>query len=255
MAGLFFLFLIVLVFLFFFMVGGLRVINQYERGVVLTLGKYTTTKQPGLTWIFPVIQTMTKVDMRITTTDIPQQEVITKDNVPVGINAVVYFQVQSAERAILNIKDYTLAVSQYAQAALRDVIGGIELDPLLSEREQIAEEIQKIVAAATQSWGIFVTDIKIQDIELPADMKRIMAKQAESERERRAVIIRAEGEFSAAKKLAEAAGVLSAVQGGISMRTLQTIEKINPDPSKTVIFALPVEVLEGIRAIGQSMSK
>ena len=157
---------------------GLRVVNQYDRGVVLTLGKYTSTRQPGLTWLLIGIQKMTKVDLRITTTDIPQQEVITKDNVPVGINAVVYFQVQSAEKAILNIKDYTLAVSQYAQAALRDVIGGIELDPLLSEREQISEEIQKIVVQATESWGILVTDIKIQDIELPADMKRVMAKQA-----------------------------------------------------------------------------
>ena len=176
-----------------FILFGLRVINQYDRGVVLTLGKYTSTRQPGLTWLLIGFQRMIKIDMRITTTDIPQQEVITKDNVPVGINAVVYFQVQSAENAILNIKDYTLAVSQYAQAALRDVIGGIELDSLLSEREQIAEAIQKIVVAATQSWGLLVTDIKIQDIELPADMKRVMAKQAESERERRAIIIRAEG--------------------------------------------------------------
>ena len=172
-----------------------------------------------------------------------------------GINAVVYFKVDNAQLALLNIKDYTLAVSQYAQAALRDVIGGIELDPLLSEREKIAEEIQKIVAGATQSWGVSVTDIKIQDIELPADMKRVMAKQAESERERRAVIIRAEGEFEASKKLAQAAEALSAVSGGLSMRTLQTIEKINPDPSKTVIFALPVEVLEGIKALGKGLNR
>ena len=239
---------------FFFILFGLRVVNQYDRGVVLTLGKYTSTRQPGLTWIFIGIQKMTKVDLRITTTDIPQQEVITKDNVPVGINAVVYFQVQSAEKAILNIKDYTLAVSQYAQAALRDVIGGIELDSLLSEREQIAEAIQKIVVAATQSWGLLVTDIKIQDIELPADMKRVMAKQAESERERRAIIIRAEGEFQASERLAQAASVLSSTPGGLSMRTLQTIEKINPDPSKTVIFALPVEVLEGIKAISKAVT-
>lgn len=232
-------------------ISGLRVIDQYERGVVLTLGKYSSTKNPGLNWILPGIQRMIKIDLRITTTDIPQQEVITKDNVPVGINAVVYFQVQSAEKAILNIKDYTLAVSQYAQAALRDVIGGIELDPLLSEREKISEEIQKIVEKATASWGILVTDIKIQDIELPADMKRVMAKQAESERERRAVIIRAEGEYSAAEKLAQAAGVLSNTPGGLSMRTLQTIEKINPDPSKTVIFALPVEFFEGVKTLSQ----
>ena len=242
-------------FILILLIGGLRIVDQFERGVVLTLGKYTSTRQPGLTWLLIGIQRMTMVDLRITTTDIPQQEVITKDNVPVGINAVVYFQVQSAENAILNIKDYTLAVSQYAQAALRDVIGGVELDAVLSEREKIAEEIQKIVERATQPWGILVTDIKIQDIELPADMKRIMAKQAESERERRAVIIRAEGEFTAAEKLAQAASVLSAAPGGISMRTLQTIEKINPDPSKTVIFALPIEFFEGIKSLSQYLKE
>lgn len=243
----------IFIFAVFLTVIGLRVVDQYERAVVLTLGKYTSTRQPGLTWIFVGIQRMIKIDLRITTTDIPQQEVITKDNVPVGINAVVYFQVQNAEQAILNIKDYELAVSQYAQAALRDVIGGIELDPLLSEREKIAEEIQKIVEEATKAWGILVTDIKIQDIELPADMKRIMAKQAESERERRAVIIRSEGEFSAAEKLAKAAQILSATPGGLSMRTLQTIEKINPDPSKTVIFALPIEFFEGVKSMSEWM--
>ncbi|MEI6626968.1 MAG: slipin family protein [bacterium] len=237
----------------FVVIPGLRVINQYERGVVLTLGKYTGTRNPGLTWILVGFQKMMKVDLRITTTDIPQQEVITKDNVPVGINAVVYFQVQSAEDAMLNIKNYTLAVSQYAQAALRDVIGAIELDPLLSEREKIAEEVQKIVSLATQSWGILVTDIKIQDIELPADMKRVMAKQAEAERERRAIIIRAEGEYQASERLAQAAKALSSTPGGLSMRTLQTIEKINPDPSKTVIFALPVEIMSGFQAIAQTI--
>ncbi|MFA6376690.1 MAG: slipin family protein [Candidatus Paceibacterota bacterium] len=235
--------------IFLVVIIGLRVVDQYERALVLTLGQYTGTRAPGLTWIFVGIQRMVKVDMRITTTDIPSQEVITKDNVPVGINAVVYFQVESAEKAILNIKDYTLAVAQYAQAALRDVIGGIELDPLLSEREKISEAIKKIVDQATNSWGINVTDIKIQDIELPADMKRVMAKQAESERERRAIIIRAEGEFQASAKLADAAKMLSETPGGLSMRTLQTIEKINPDPSKTVIFALPVEIMEGFRKL------
>lgn len=239
----------------FFLIIGLRIINQYERGVVLTLGKFTGTRAPGLTWILVFVQRMIKVDMRITTTDIPQQEVITKDNVPVGINAVVYFQVQNAENAILNIKDFSTAVSQYAQAALRDVIGAIELDPLLSEREKIAEEVQKIVSAATQSWGILVTDIKIQDIELPADMKRVMAKQAESERERRAIVIKAQGEFEAASQLSQAANVLSSTPGGLSMRTLQTIEKLNPDPSKTVIFALPVEFFEGVKTLTQYLKE
>ncbi|MFA6909115.1 MAG: slipin family protein [Patescibacteria group bacterium] len=239
----------------FFIIIGLRVVDQYQRGVILTLGKYTGTRMPGLGWIFPGIQRMTKVDLRVTTTDIPQQEVITRDNVPVGINAVVYFQVESAEYAILNIKDYTLAVSQYAQAALRDVVGSIELDSLLSEREKTAEEIKKIVDEATKAWGLNVTDIKIQDIELPADMKRVMAKQAESERERRAVIIKAEGEFTAAEKLAQAAERLGRVPGGLSLRTLSTIEKINPDPSKTVIFALPVEFMEGFKSLAQHFSK
>lgn len=241
----------IFVFAAVFLLGGLRIVDQYERGVVLTLGRYTSTRTPGLTWIFPGIQRMMKIDLRITTIDIPQQEVITKDNVPVGINAVVYFQVENAEFATLNIQNYALAVSQYAQAALRDVIGGIELDALLSEREKISDAIKTIVDEATKSWGINVTDIKIQDLELPADMKRVMAKQAESERERRAVIIRAEGEFSAAQKLSEAAGVLSSIPGGIAMRTLQTIEKINPDPSKTVIFALPIEFMQGVQAISE----
>ncbi len=240
---------------FFIILAGIRVINQYERGVILTLGKYTGTRTPGLNWIFPVIQKMIKVDLRITTVDIPQQEVITKDNVPVGINAVVYFQVEQAEYAILQIKDFTLAVSQYAQAALRDVIGSVELDTLLTERDKIADEIKKIVDEATNNWGINVTAIKIQDIELPADMKRAMAKQAESERERRAVIIRAQGELSASENLKAAALNLSSVVGGLSLRTLKTIESINPDPSKTVIFALPVEVMEGIKALAKNNDK
>ncbi len=249
------LILIFIIVFFFLLIPGIRIVDQYERGLILTLGKYTGTRHPGLNWIFPGIQRMIKIDMRIKTVDIPQQEVITRDNVPVGINAVVYFQVQSAEKAILNIQDYSLAISQYAQAALRDVIGGIELDSLLSEREQVAEQIQRIVEIATKQWGLLLTDIKIQDIELPADMKRIMAKQAESERERRAIIIRAEGEYTASEKLAKAASVLSGTPGGISMRTLQTIEKINPDPSKTVIFALPIEFMEGLKSIGKSINK
>ncbi len=247
---------ILLLFLFVvFGLGGLRIIDQYERGVVLTLGRYTSTRTPGLTWLLVGFQRMIKIDLRITTIDIPQQEVITRDNVPVGINAVVYFQVESAEHALLNVKDYSLAVSQYAQAALRDVIGGIELDNLLSERIKTAEEIKKIVDEATKGWGINVADIKIQDIELPADMKRVMAKQAESERERRAVIIKADGEYTAAEKLAQAAERLTAVPGGLSLRTLSTIEKINPDPSKTVIFALPIEFMEGVKSLRDYLKK
>lgn len=246
-----FWFLVLGIIVFIFLIGGLRIVDQFERGVILTLGKYTSTRAPGLTWIFVGIQRMIKVDLRIITAGIPQQEAITKDNVPVGINAVVYFKVDNAEQAILEIENFSKAVKEYSQAALRDVIGGVELDELLAEREKIAEEIKKIVDNATKAWGVSVMDIKIQDIELPADMKRIMAKQAESERERRAIIIRAEGEYTASVKLSEAAKILSAAPGGISMRTLQTIEKINPDPSKTVIFALPMEFYEGMKSLSK----
>lgn len=252
MAEIMFLFIIVGG---FFILFGLRVVDQYERGVVLTLGKYTGTRGPGLTWILLGIQRMYKVDFRIATVDIPQQEVITKDNVTVGINAVVYFKVRNAEKAILEIQDFRHSVALYAQATLRDVIGEVELDTLLSQRDQIADEIKKIVDEATDPWGIEVDYIKMQDIELPADMKRVMAKQAEAERERRAVIIQAEGEYSASKKLAQAAEVLSSVPAGISMRTLQTIEKIQPDPSKTVIFGLPVEFYEGMKSLTKLANK
>ena len=234
---------------------GIKVIDQYERGVVLTLGRYSGTREPGLTWIMPIFQRMMKVDLRVDTVDIPQQEVITKDNVTLGINAVVYFRVESADKAVLEIQDFKSAVGTYAQAALRDVIGGIELDTLLSERDKVAQEIKKIVDVATQPWGVDVSDVKIQDIELPADMKRVMSKQAEAERERRAIIITAEGEAVAAQKLSEAAKTLSSAPAGISLRTLQTIEKINPDPSKTVIFALPIEFMQGIQSLASFFTK
>jgi len=240
----------VVIFLFFvFGLGGLKVINQYERGVILTLGKYTGTYSPGLRWILVGIQRMIKVDMRITTVDIPRQEAITKDNVPVGINAVVYFKVEKAEDAVLKIKNYSYATSQYALAALRDIIGGVELDTLLTERERIVAEIKQIVDKETDPWGINVTAIKMQDIELPAGMKRTMAAQAETEREKRAIIIKAEGEVKAAENLAKAAKILNTAPGGLSLRTLETIDKLQPDPSKTVIFALPVEILEGIKSL------
>ncbi len=250
--GLIFALFVIFLFVFF---AGLRIVKQYERGVVLTLGKYTSTRQPGLNFIIPVIQTMIKVDLRVRTVDIPQQEAITKDNVPVGINGVVYFRVEKAELAVLEIENYSVAVSQYSQAALRDVIGSVELDDLLASRDKIAEEIKKIVDEATNDWGVNVDSIKIQDIELPADMKRVMAKQAESERERRAVIIKAQGELKASEDLSLAASKLSSVPGGLSLRTLKTIEDINPDPSKTVIFALPVEVLEGLKKLSQSLNQ
>ena len=227
------------------------VVNQYERGIVLTLGTYSYTLEPGLKLVFPIIQRVIKVDIRITTADIPQQEVITKDNVPVGINAVVYFQVVKPEDAILKIKDFSYAITQYAQTALRDVIGGVELDALLTERQSLSEQIKTIVDQETVDWGVDVTAIKIQDIEVPADMKRVMAKQAEAERERRATIIRADGELTASENLNKAMKGLSE-SGAISLRTLQTVEATMANPSNTIVFALPIEILEGFKKLGLS---
>lgn len=240
------IFIVLLVFIFFLIVSGIKIINQYERGVVLTLGAYSYTLNPGLKVIFPIFQRVIKVDMRIATMDIPKQEVITKDNVPAGINAVVYFQVTNPSDAVLKIQDYAYAITQYAQTALRDVIGGVDLDTLLTEREKIADEIKILVDKETAAWGVDVTAIKMQDMELPADMKRVMAKQAEAERERRATIIRAEGELSASKNLKEAMENMSS-SGAISLRTLQTIETSTANPASTVIFTLPTEVLAGLK--------
>ncbi len=230
------------------LLSGIKIINQYERGVVLTLGVFSGIREPGLRIVIPIIQRLIRVDMRIKTSDIPQQEVITKDNVPVGINAVVYFQVEKPDDAVLKIQDYAYAVTQYSQTALRDVIGGVELDILLTEREQIAEQIKALVDKETAGWGVNVTAIKMQDIELPADMKRVMAKQAEAERERRAAIIRADGELKASENLKKAMENMGA-SGAISLRTLQTIEATTANPASTVVFALPTEVLAGLKKL------
>jgi len=227
------------------------VVNQYERGIVLTLGTFSYTLGPGLKLVVPIFQRVIKVDIRINTIDIPKQEIITKDNVAVSINAVVYFQVNKAEDAILKVRDFTYAVSQYAQTALRDVIGGIELDQLLTDRQTISDEIQKIVDKETVDWGVDVTGIRLQDIAVPDNMKRVMAKQAEAERERRATIIRAQGELTASENLNKAMKGL-AESGAISLRTLQTIENATNGTNNTVVFALPIEVLEGFKKLSKA---
>jgi len=227
---------------FFYAISGLKVIKQYERGVVLTLGKFTGIRQPGLRVILPGLQTLTRVDVRTTPIDVPKQEVITKDNVTVGVDAIVYFRVIESSRAVLETTNYVYATSQFAQAALRDVTGNFELDDLLSKREEISQQIKEIVDAQTDKWGIDVENVKLQNIELPTDMKRAMAKQAEAERERRAAIITAEGEKSAAAAVAEAAKMLSATHGGINIRTLQTLEKISSEPSQKTIVVLPSDL-------------
>lgn len=223
----------------FLILSGIKLLYQYERGVIFTLGKYTGTRDPGLTIVIPIYQSMRRVDMRIKTADIPRQEVITKDNIPLLTNAVVYFRVISPADAIIKIEDYIFAVRQYTQAALRDVIGNAELDFVLTEREQIAEGIKEIVDSETAGWGVDLEAIKIQEIELPAEMKRAMAKQAEAERERRAVIIASEGELSASVNLMKAAGNLSRHPGALHLRTLQTVRDIAADPSEKIVIILP----------------
>lgn len=227
-----------------FVLSGIKVVKQYERGVILTLGKFTGIREPGLRVIVPVFQQMTKVDVRTNTIDIPKQEVITKDNVTVNVDAVVYFRVVDAQKAVLEVTNYIYASSQFAQAALRDVTGNVELDSLLGKRDEVSQQIKDIVDSQSEKWGIDVESVKIQNIELPTDMKRAMAKQAEAERERRAVIITAEGEKAAAAAVADAAATLSKTPGGISIRTLQTLEKIAVEPSQKTLFVLPAELTE-----------
>jgi regulator of protease activity HflC (stomatin/prohibitin superfamily) len=237
----------ILIVLLAVVLSGLRIINQYERGVILTLGRYSGVKQPGLRIVVPVVQQMIKVDIRSTPVDVPRQEVITKDNVTINVDAVVYFRVISAEKAVLETNNFLYATAQFAQAALRDVVGNVELDSLLSKREQISEEIKRIVDSETDRWGIDVENVKVQNIELPQDMKRAMAKQAEAERERRAVIINAEGEKAAATQVAEAASILGMVPGGMGIRTLQTLEKISVEPSQKTLFVLPADLTDAFK--------
>ncbi|MCA9333030.1 slipin family protein [Candidatus Saccharibacteria bacterium] len=240
----------IIVFILVILVLGIRIVNQYERGIILTLGKYTGTRNPGLNIIIPIIQTMRKVDVRSTPVDVPKQEVITKDNVTVGVDAVVYFRAVNPAKAVLETTNYTYATAQFAQAALRDVVGNVEMDDLLSKREDISLQIKQIVDAETDKWGIDVENVKLQNIELPQDMKRAMAKQAEAERERRANIINADGEKLAAQTLADAAKMLASQPGAINLRTLNTLERISTEPSQKTMFLFPVEMIDAMRNMG-----
>lgn len=231
------LFVFLLVVLIFIILPGLRTVRQYERGIVFRLGKYRNTLGPGLHVIVPYIDTLSRVDVRSTPIDVPKQEVITRDNVTVGVDAIVYFRVLDPAKALLETTNYIYATTNFAQAALRDITGNFELDELLSKRDEISAKIKEIVDKETDKWGIDIENVKLQNIELPGDMKRAMAKQAEAERERRAAIIVADGEKASAQAVSEAANLLAKTPGGIQIRTLQTLEKISSEPSqKTVIF-------------------
>lgn len=241
--------------LLFILLRAVKVIPEYERGVIFTLGKFTGIRQPGLTFLIPIAQIMRRVDMRLATAEVPRQEVMTKDNIPMLVNAVVYFKVIDPEAVIIKIEDYIFAIRQYTQAALRDVIGNNEMDTVLMERLQIAEAIREIVDTETSDWGVDIESIKIQELELPAEMKRAMARQAEAERERRATVIASQGELEASKNLRIAATELSGAPGALHLRTLQTIRDIASDPSEKLVLFLPSNIAEVISDLNAKKGK
>ena len=241
------IFIVIVLIAALIIIPGVRIINQYERGVVQRLGRFRKILDPGLHVIIPYIDTMRSVDVRTTPMDVPKQEVITKDNVTVNVDAVVYFRVIDAKKAVFETTNYAYATSTFAQTALRDVTGNFDLDELLSKRNEISKQIKEIVDAQTDKWGIDIESVKLQNIELPSDMKRAMAKQAEAERERRAAIISAEGEKASAAAVAEAAELLAKTPGGLNIRTLQTLEKISTDPSQKTVILLPTDLAGGLK--------
>jgi regulator of protease activity HflC (stomatin/prohibitin superfamily) len=221
-----------------------RVLREYERGVIFRLGRLIATKGPGLILLIPLIDRMVKVELRTVTLSIPPQEVITRDNVPCRVNAVAYFRVVDQNRAVVEVENYLVATSQISQTALRSVLGKAELDQLLSDRERLNEELQKIIDESTEPWGVKVTAVEIKDVEIPEQMQRAMARQAEAERERRAKIINSEGEFQAAQKLTDAADIISTNPASLQLRYLQTLLEIGSNQNTTVVFPLPMDVIE-----------
>ena len=235
-------------------VSGIRVAAQWERGIVLRLGKFMDIRGPGIMYIVPYIDNVRFVDLRILTLNIPSQQVITKDNVPAKIDGVLFFNVADVKKAILEIQDFRFAIAQYAQATLRDVVGGLSLDELLSEREQIQKKICEVVEERVKDWGLHLDSIRLQDIEMPEDLKRIMSRQASAEREKRATITKAEGDKIAAVNLAAAALIMEQTPGAMKLRTLQTIDGLGAGPANTVVM-FPMDLSENIKKIVDSVVK
>jgi len=234
----------------FILLISLKQINQYERGVKFTMGRFVGVIEPGWRIIIPVFQSIKKVDMRVKAVDVPDQKAITRDNVSVMVNAVIYYKVSDAAKAIIEVEDFRYAISQYAQTTMRNIVGQATLDELLANREQIAERIREIVDQETDEWGLKVNNVELKDVSLPADMERTIAKQAEAEREKRAVIINSEGELAASKNMTEAARMLASVPGALHLRTLQSINDMSSDQSNTVIFTVPMEILKAFKGFG-----
>lgn len=228
----------------FIIVISVRQINQYERGIKFMFGKYHKLMNPGWRLVFPVIQSYRKIDLRTKAVAVPDQNAITKDNVPVNVNAVIYYKVSAADKAVLEIEDFQYAIMQYAQTTMRNVVGEVTLDELLASRDRVATRIEELVEVVTNAWGIDVSSVELKDVKLPENMERTIAKQAEAEREKRAVIITSEGELGAAENMARAAHILSSVPGALHLRTLQSINDISSDQSNTVVFTLPLETIQ-----------
>lgn len=241
----------ILIFILAVLLISIRQVNQFERGVKFQLGKFVTMVEPGWRIILPVVQSMTKVDIRLKAVEVPYQEVITRDNVSAKINAVIYYKVSDAVKAFLEVENFWNAVSQLAQTTMRNVVGEMELDELLANREAAARRIEQLVETATVNWGIHVVSVELKDILLPEDMQRVIARQAEAEREKRAVIIKAAGEVEAAQNIASAAKILSDAPGALHLRTLSTINDLSSDQSNTVIFAVPLEILRSFERMGK----
>ena len=245
MVGLIILVIIVLI-------GSIKQINQYERGVLFTCGKFTKILSPGWKIILPIFQTYKKVDIRTKAVDVPEQETITKDNVSIRINAVIYYKIFDASKAVLEVENFYYAVSQLAQTTMRNIVGSVSLDELLSEREKISAEICRVIDIATDNWGIKVENVELKDVALPEEMKRVIAKAAEAEREKAAVITKAAGEVEAANNLVIAAQTMASTPGALHLRTLSTLNDLSSDQSNTIIFAIPIEVLRALEGIGQN---
>ena len=224
----------------------IKQINQYERGIKFTLGKFSKIMEPGWRLVLPIFQSYKKVDIRTKAVDVPEQEAITKDNVSVKINAVIYYKVFDASKSILEVENFFYAVSQLAQTTMRNVVGSVSLDELLSERDKLSSEICNIIDKATDPWGIKVENVELKDVSLPEEMKRVIAKVAEAEREKQAVITKSIGEVEASQNLAKAANVMAKSDGALHLRTLSTINDISSDQSNTIVFALPIEVLRAL---------
>ncbi len=233
----------------------LKQINQYERGVMFTMGRFTGLKDAGWRIVIPVFQRLIKVDTRTKAVDVPDQEAITRDNIPVRINAVIYYRVSDAGKAILEVENFFWAMSQMAQTTMRNAVGEVTLDELLQKRDKISNKIQGIIDAASDPWGIKVESVELKDVIIPEDLKRTISKEAEAEREKRAVIIKAEGDKIAATNLAAAAKMLATEPGAMHLRTLQTVNDLSSDQSNTTIWMLPIELMDAMKSMGPLMGK